>query len=339
MLTIDGDMGEGGGQILRTALTLSLCLNRPFRITHIRARRKRPGLQPQHLVAVNAASAIGRADVHGAEHGAQEIVFEPRQLTPGDYRFDIGTAGSTSLVLQTVLPALLTAKSRSRITLIGGTHNPLAPTYEYLDYVYLPLLRRMGAKVTARLERAGFYPVGGGSITVEVQAVERLEPLTLLQRGRILRVTAYALLARLPAHIAERELNVLKARLHLPESRLKTRLLTDTSGPGNALIMVIESEYCNEVLSAIGRRGLPAEAVAQQLADETREYLDADVPVGRHLADQLMIPLALAGAGSYRTMEPDSHARTNRDVIRIFTGTRIRCEQESGQSWVVSVDQ
>ena len=337
MLTIDGDMGEGGGQILRTALTLSLCFGRAFRIVHIRKRRKKPGLRPQHLVAVEAAAAISRADVHGAGRGAQEIVFSPHQLTPGNYRFDIGTAGSTSLVLQTLLPALLTAPAPSHLTLLGGTHNPLAPTFEFLDYVYLPLLRRMGARVTARLDRAGFYPVGGGSMTVEIEPVAQLQPLTLLERGKIQSLTAHALLAHLPEHIAQRELQVLQTELQLDRSKLHTHLLDNAQGQGNALLLVIESEHCNEVISGFGRRGLRAEKVAQQVVDDVRRYLDAAVPVGQHLADQLILLLVLAGGGSYRTMEPDSHTRTNIDAISAFTEADIRCEREDSKRWRVAV--
>jgi RNA 3'-terminal phosphate cyclase (ATP) len=337
MLSIDGDMGEGGGQILRTSLTLSLCLGRPFRIVNIRARRKRPGLQPQHLVAVEAAAAIGRADVRGAEQGACEILFEPRQLTPGEYRFDIGTAGSTNLVLQTVLPALLTAPAASRLTLLGGTHNPLAPTFEFLNYAYLPLLRRMGPKVKARLERAGFYPVGGGSMSVEVEPVAQLEPLALMERGKLHALTAHALLAHLPEHIAQRELQVLQRGLTMDSARLHSHQLHDAKGRGNALILVIESEHCNEVISGIGRPGLRAETVAQGVVDQARRYLAADVPVGQHLADQLVLLLALAGGGRYRTLEPDSHTRTNLDVVHAFTASRIACERGDDHRWTLAV--
>ena len=338
MLTIDGDMGEGGGQILRTALTLSLCHGQAFRIVNIRRRRNKPGLRAQHLAAVNAAAAIGRAEVHGAGLGAREIIFKPQQPAAGQYHFDIGTAGSTSLVLQTLLPPLLTASARSHITLVGGTHNPLAPSFEYLHYVYLPLLRRMGARVSEQLERAGFYPAGGGSMTVDIEPVTQLQPLTLLQRGKLKSMAAYALLAHLPGHIAERELQVLQTELKLERSKLHTQILDSANGQGNVLLLVIESEHCNEVICGFGRRGLRAEKVAHQVVNEARRYLDAAVPVGQHLADQLILLLALAGAGSYRTLEPDSHTRTNIDVIRAFTGLQIHCEAEDSQRWRVTVD-
>ncbi|HEY5776679.1 MAG TPA: RNA 3'-terminal phosphate cyclase [Xanthomonadales bacterium] len=338
MLTIDGDMGEGGGQILRTALTLSLCQGRAFRIVNIRRRRNNPGLRAQHLAAVNAAATIGHAEVRGADLGSREIIFKPQQPAAGQYHFDIGTAGSTSLVLQTLLPPLMTASAGSRITLVGGTHNPLAPSFEYLHYVYLPLLRRMGAKVSAQMDRAGFYPAGGGSITVDIETIAQLQPLTLLQRGKLKSLSAYALLAHLPEHIAERELQVLQTELQLERSKLHTQILDSANGQGNVLLLVIESEYCNEVICGFGRRGLRAETVARQVVNDARRYLDAAVPVGQHLADQLILLLALAGSGSYRTLEPDSHTRTNIDVIRAFTEVHISCEREDIQRWRVTVD-
>lgn len=338
MLRIDGDMGEGGGQILRTSLTLSLCLGRPVHLVQIRARRKNPGLQPQHLAAIRAAAAIGRADVDGATQGSQEVQFQPNGITAGEYRFDIGTAGSTSLLLQTVLPALLQASSPSQLTLLGGTHNPLAPPFEFLQYAYLPLLRRMGADVRAYLERPGFYPAGGGAIRVEVEPSARLQPLTLLERGEIQSLTAKALLAHLPEHIAQRELRVVQNALNLDFSQLQTRHLNESRSQGNALLLIIESTHCNEVISGFGRRGLRAEMVAEGVVQQARRYLSADVPVGGHLADQLLVLLALCGAGRYRTLEPDSHTRTNMDVIRAFTGAEVRCEQIDARRWELAVE-
>jgi len=337
MLTIDGSMGEGGGQILRTALTLSLCLGRPFRITRVRERRENPGLRPQHLAAVRAAAAIGRAKVRGAVPGAREIEFRPGDVAPGDYRFDIGTAGSTSLVLQTLLPPLLTATALSRLTLIGGTHNPMSPTFEYLEYVYLPLLRRMGAGVTARMERAGFYPLGGGKVVVEIEPVSRLVPLALPKRGALQNISGQALLAHLPEHIAQRELQVLRDQLRIEDSNLHIRLLDNAQGQGNVLLLVIESEHCNEVISGFGKRGLRAERVARNVVRDARRYLDADVPVGRHLADQLVLLLALAGRGGYRTLEPSSHTRSNIDAIREFAGADIACERMEDGRWRIDI--
>src|SRR5688572_16449750 len=183
LITIDGSMGEGGGQVLRTSLALSLVTGKPFRIEKIRAGREKPGLLRQHLTAVNAAAAVGGAHVEGAALGSRELDFRPGPAKPGEYRFAVGTAGSATLVLQAVLPALLTARGASTLVLEGGTHNPFAPPFDFLDKAFLPLLRRMGARVEVALERPGFYPAGGGRFQVRVEPVERLERLDLPSRG------------------------------------------------------------------------------------------------------------------------------------------------------------
>src|SRR5262245_30877359 len=213
MLTIDGSRGEGGGQIFRTSLALSLVSGTPFRIERIRAGREKPGLMRQHLTALEAAATVGEAEVEGAGIGAQSIVFRPRRVRPGAYRFAVGTAGSAGLVLQTILLPLLTAAGPSTLTLEGGTHNPHAPPFDFLAQAFLPLVRRMGGGVEACLERAGFYPAGGGRITVEVTPPPALTPLQLTARGATRRRRARALLSRLPRQIGARELAVVRSRL------------------------------------------------------------------------------------------------------------------------------
>jgi RNA 3'-terminal phosphate cyclase (ATP) len=244
--------------------------------------------------------------------------FDPGPVVPGDYHFDIGTAGSTTLVLQTLLPALLRAARPSRLVLEGGTHNPLAPSFDFLDRVFLPLLRRMGARVQARLQRLGFYPAGGGRIEVEVTPVAALHPVVLLERGRLRRCDAYAVVSRLPGEIAERELRVLASGLDLPADALHLRHDHSARGPGNAVTVVVESEHLTEAFTAYGQKGIPAEQVAAGLLAELRRYLAAGVPVGEHLADQLLLPLALAGGGAFRTLHLSTHASTNMAVIRAF---------------------
>lgn len=328
VIEIDGSEGEGGGQILRTSLGLSLLTGTPFRIHSIRARRERPGLQKQHLAAVLAAAEIGRADVKGAAVGSGVVAFKPGPVQPGSYAFSVGSAGSATLVLQTVLPALLTASGKSTLALEGGTHNPWAPPFDFLDRAFLPLLSRMGAAVTARLERRGFYPAGGGRIALEVRPVPKLAPIELTERGATRAIRATAVVASLPRHVAERELQRVAARF----DRVISKVVEDREarGPGNVLSIEIESEHATEVVTGFGKKGVPAEAVADGACDEARAYLDSGVPVGEHLADQLLIPLALAGGGSFVTGEPSSHARTNMDVIRRFLGTRFEVESAAG---------
>ncbi len=326
LLHIDGSQGEGGGQVLRTALALSLCLGRPFRMVNIRAGRKKPGLRPQHLTAVRAAAEIGRAKVEGDQPASQELCFQPGKLTPGKYQFTMLTAGSTILVLQTILPVLLTAQGPSRLVLEGGTHNPMAPPFDFLVHAFLPLLTRMGAKVKTQLLQYGFYPAGGGRIRVDIDPVGTLKPLDLTGRGRLRGIEARAIVSRLPEHIALRELDVIARELDLGKDCLSMQVETGANSPGNVVWVAVHSEYVTEVFTGFGRRGVPAEAVADEVVQETRRYLQAgNVAAAEYLADQLLLPLALAGKGSFTTVEPSRHTLTNIEVIRQFTGCRFRC--------------
>lgn len=323
-IVVDGSLGEGGGQILRSSLALSLVTGRPVKIEKIRAGRRKPGLLHQHLTAVRAAQAVGRAEVEGAALGSGSLLFRPAGIVAGDYTFDVGTAGSTTLVLQTVLPALLTAAAPTRLRLEGGTHNPLAPPYEFLERAYLPLLERMGARIAACLERPGYFPAGGGAIAVRVEPAPRLRRLEILERGAVRACRATAIVARLPRAIGRRELDVVERELGWAGADLRVQAEPLSRGPGNVLLLEIESEALTEVFASFGERGKPAEAVALEAAREARRYLDAGVPVGVHLADQLLLPLALAGGGTFRTLRPSSHFETNAAVIGRFLETPIR---------------
>jgi RNA 3'-terminal phosphate cyclase (ATP) len=336
MLTIDGSLGEGGGQILRSALALSVCLRRPFRIVNIRARRAKPGLRPQHLAAVRAAAAVSGAQVDGATLGAETLTFLPADVAAGNHHFSIGTAGSAMLVLQTVLPALLTAHRASELRLEGGTHNPRAPTFDCLARAYLPLVARMGPRISIELERAGFEPAGGGIVHVRIEPASRLEPLRLEARGPLRRIGAEVLLSKLPAHIAEREAAVLARELHLGDESIRVRTIDDAPGTGNVVSVFTEFEEITEVFAEFGRRGVPAERVAERAALTAKRYLAAGVPVGTHLADQLLVPLALGG-GDYVTLPPSSHTRTNIEVIEAFLPVEIRCAAIGGGAWRIEV--
>ncbi len=334
---IDGSMGEGGGQILRTTLALSTCLNQPFHIYSIRSARKRPGLQPQHLAAVRAAAAISQAVMHGDARDSQELVFEPGKIKPGEYYFSVGTAGSTSLVLQTVLPALVLTTEPSQLILEGGTHNPLAPSFDFLQHTFLPLLNRMSPRVTAHLERVGFAPKGGGRVRVDIQPISRLQPLEILERGILRRQYAQVLLAHLPQHIAQRELAVIQQRLDYAESQLQIQEIKSAYGPGNVVNIIIESEQITECFTAFGKRGLPAEQVAECIVNEVTRYLQAGVPVSTHLSDQLLLPMALSGGGVFKTVQLSSHALTNIEVIRKFLPIDIHTKQLGHDAWQVSL--
>ncbi len=328
-LVIDGSQGEGGGQVLRTSLALSMVTGRPFRIERIRAGRANPGLLRQHLTGVRAAAEICGATVRGAELGSKQLAFEPSSVRAGDYQFSIGTAGSTTLVLQTILPALLTAKGRSTLVLEGGTHNPAAPPFDFLLRVFLPLINRMGPIVAAELERHGFFPAGGGCFRVEVDPVEQLQPLDLLTRGEIRRRKCRVLLSNLPRTIAEREWRAVASSLNWPDDCLDVPDLPPGRGPGNVLMLELESDSLTELFTAFGRKHASSEQVAHEAVTEVREYLKSGAPVGEHLADQLLLPLALAGRGSFLTTRLTRHATTNIDVIRHFVDVAIETTREN----------
>lgn len=338
MLTIDGSVGEGGGQILRTTLSLSLITQTPVRITSIRKGRARPGLMRQHLTSVQAAAQIGRAEVSGAAIGSQEIVFRPTAIVPGEHTFRVGSAGSAMLVLQTVLPALLRAPAPSTLTLEGGTHNPMAPPFDFLELAYLPLVRRMGPEITATLVRPGFYPAGGGLARVSVAPAPSLAPLTLLARGEIRGRRAVATVSNIPGSVAMRELEAAAAVLGWEPACFKPSVLRGGHGPGNVLTIVVESEHVTEVFTGFGEKGVRAETVATKVAEEARDYLAAGVPVGEHLADQLLLPIALAGRGAFRTVRPSSHTTTHLQLLRDLLGIRASVEQVSEQAWHVEIE-
>ncbi len=337
MITIDGSFGEGGGQILRTSLALSLVTGKPFRIEKIRAGRKNAGLLRQHLTAVKAASQIGQAEVSGDSIGSTQLVFTPGKIAVGDYAFAVGTAGSATLVLQTVLPALMLADGKSTLTLEGGTHNPFAPPFDYLAKVFLPLVNRMGPQVTAKLERPGFYPAGGGKFIVEVEPAASLGRIDLDTRGEIRGRSGRAMIASLPRKIAERELVVIGRKMSWPAEWLQLEIVDNSRGPGNIVMIELESENVTELFTGFGERGIPAEGVAEEAIKAARRYLSAEVAVGEYLADQLLIPLALAGGGSFTTLPLSRHTTTNIEVIRKFLDVQIEMETITNRSLKVLI--
>ncbi|MEW6159441.1 MAG: RNA 3'-terminal phosphate cyclase [Verrucomicrobiota bacterium] len=337
MITIDGSEGEGGGQILRTSLALSLITGRPFRMDRIRARRQKPGLLRQHLTAVEAAKTVGCAEVSGASLNSQTLEFRPGVVTPGNYRFAVGTAGSATLVLQTVLPPLLMASGRSTLILEGGTHNPLAPPFDFLARSFVPLLNRMGPQIELELKAPGFFPAGGGRFHARIDPAKKLAPIHLLERGAIVRRRARIWLSKLPVNIAERELEVIRDALHPRADESTVENVAYPKGPGNAVILEIEAEHVTAVFAGFGERGRPAEDVARNAIAAAQNWMHAGVPVDEHLADQLLIPLALAGGGGFRTTMPSLHCITNAAMIQRFLPSPIQIKQESESVWRVEV--
>jgi RNA 3'-terminal phosphate cyclase (ATP) len=336
MIEIDGSLGEGGGQVLRTSLALAAITGRAVRIDNVRARRSKPGLQRQHLACVLAAAEVCGARVRGASVGSGRVDLEPGLVRAGEYRFEIGTAGSTGLVLQTVLPILVCAEAPSRVVITGGTHNPLAPCADFLRQTFLPVLARMGAAVSLEVERHGFYPAGGGAIACAITP-GRLGAIDLIDAGPITRRRARAIVARLPTHVAERELAVVRDRLGWDASDLEI-VSVDAAGPGNALLLEIERAGVTEVVSGFGEKGLRAELVAERACAELEAHLAHGAPIGTHLADQLLLPMTLARAGRFRTGPLSLHATTNLAVIGRFVDDVRFDVAEAGGTTLVSVE-
>lgn len=345
-LYIDGSHGEGGGQLVRSSLALSMVTGRRVTIDRIRAGRQKPGLMRQHLTAVEAAAEISGGQLTGAAIGSRTLTFEPGAVRGGEYRFAVGTAGSATLVLQTILPALLIADAPSRLVLEGGTHNPWSPPFDFLQQSYLPLIERMGPHITARLERHGFYPAGGGRFTVQIQPVPELLGFDLPERGAFRQRSARVLLANLPAHIARRELDTVADRLGWSENDLFVEEVA-SAGPGNVLSLQVQCEHVTEVFTAFGRLGVRAERVAGEAVEEARRWLDAGVPVGEHLADQLLLPLGISawqaarrgrrGGGSFWTLPLTGHSTSHIDILRTFLEVDISLESLSDGTVRVNV--
>ena len=338
MITIDGSKGEGGGQILRSALALAMVTGQPFRIDNIRAGRRRPGLLRQHLTAVKAAAEVSRAKTSEAAVGVTSLTFTPGDIRAGDYRFAVGTAGSATLVFQTILPALILADGPSRVTVEGGTHNEAAPPFDFLERAFLPLLNEMGPAVSVTLQRHGFYPAGGGCFTAEITPTKTLAPIELMDRGAETCRRSEALFANLPADIAKRELATVRAALDFAEDDLKMRGVYDSPGPGNVLLLTFAFERVTEMFTGFGRQGVSAEAVANQTVKDAKRYLATSAAVGRHLADQLLLPMALAGGGRFTTLKPTQHTRTNVDVIQRFLDIEIAIDPVDDAVWQISLN-
>ncbi len=343
LLTIDGAQGEGGGQILRSSLALSLVTGRPFEIKNIRANRSRPGLRRQHLTAASAAAEVGQADMQGAELGSPHLCFRPERVRAGNYAFQVGTAGSATLVLQTVLPSLLLTEGDSQLTLEGGTHNPLAPPFDFLAEAYLPLINRMGPAVTARLVRPGFFPAGGGRIEVHISPTQQLSRLEILQRGPITARRVRALIAHLPRHIAERECEAIAHSTGWDRRCFAVEECANSLGPGNVVLIAIESAHVTEMFTGFGRKGLKAERVAKATLREAQAYVDSQVPIGDQLADQLMLPLAIgcyqgSGGGVFQTMALTPHSTTHLNVIRQFLDIEGHVSPDGDGRYLVRFD-
>ncbi len=343
MLTIDGSHGEGGGQVLRTSLTLSILTGQPVEIVQIRNGRSKPGLLPQHLTAVRAAAKICNADVQGADLHSQALRFTPRSAPQaGAYTFDVaqaakgGSAGAVCLILQTVLLPLVRAEGTSQVTLRGGTHVAWSPCFDYLKRVYLPTLARLEIAAKVHIRKWGWYPLGGGEIVATVQGLgpgATWDGLDLRRRGSLLRVRGISASSNLPKHIRTRQehaaLHALRARG--VNARLDA-LDAPSKGQGTVVFLWAEFDQVQAGFTSLGERGKPAERVAEEAVEGLLRYLEGDAALDRHLADQVVLPLALANSSSTFTTEAVSqHLLTNAWVVNQFLPDRVRVDGEEGQ--------
>jgi RNA 3'-terminal phosphate cyclase (ATP) len=344
---IDGSYGEGGGQILRTALTLSSLTGRPLQITEIRAGRSKPGLAPQHLTGLLALAKICDASVEGAKIASTEVVFEPSsRARPGDYTFDVSevahgkSAGSVTLILQALLLPLALASSASKLTLKGGTHVPWSPPFDFVSDVYLPVLSRMGITASCRLVAWGYYPAGGGRISAEIEPADGISPIELTERGALKNVQGRAVACNLKSHIAVRMINRsrnLLAGLDAPCSITPERV--KGNGPGASLFLRAEYENLVVGFSSLGAPHKPSEKVAEEACAELFEHDETGAPATPHLADQLLLPAALAsGRSTLRTSRITKHLLTNVHVIRQFLPVEIEVEGEQDGPGTVIVE-
>jgi RNA 3'-phosphate cyclase len=337
-IELDGSFGEGGGQILRSSLALSLLTGKPFRLHHIRAGRPKPGLQAQHLMSVQAAGTIGRAALLGASLGSSELEFRPATVQAGNYRFDIGTAGATSLVLHTVyLPLALRGSAPSKLTLTGGTHVLHSPSFHFLQTTWQRYLALFGLRLTLDMVRPGFYPRGGGVVEAVIEPCPGLKGVTLPQRGEV-KVAGLSAIAGLPEHVAQRQARRAHHRLRDLHG-IKVDIAEETwpGGPGSVLALTVHTTPVPALFLGLGERGKPAEKVADEAVAEVNAYLAAaPAAVDPYSGDQILLPLALAqGASEYSVAEVTRHLLTNIAVIRRFLDREIVCEGEEGRPGVV----
>jgi len=335
-IIIDGSFGEGGGQVLRTSISLAAITGTPVRITNIRAGRRKAGLMRQHLTAIKAAAEICNAETEGLELRSTEINFVPGVIKGGDYRFDIGSAGGTVLVAQTIIPILSHAKTPSIATILGGTHNMWAPTFDYLERAFLPQYNKMGGRVSAELIKYGFVPAGGGEIVVAVKPFKDKQALNLKTRGEKTGANVVAVLANLKRDIASREIKAIIHRMDINKSQSEI-LHVDSPGPGNAVSVFMDYENITEVFIGLGQHGVRAESIANTVVSKAREYFTSDAAVGPHLADQLLLPMALFGGGVFTTSELTEHTRTNIDIIKRFIDVDISVERLARKLWCITV--
>jgi len=334
MIHIDGSFGEGGGQILRTSLSLSLMTGKAFEIKNIRANRKRPGLMSQHLSSVEAARLISNGVVRGATLNSMHLVFEPGEVQPGDYSIEISTAGAASLVFQTIYLPLACSKSESHVRITGGTHVPWSPSFHYLKYQWLPVLEKLSFRMKLTLDRAGFYPEGQGKFRATILPIEGIKSLHLAERGSLIKIEGVSAVASLSRSVAERQKQQALRRLQSAGFNADIEIETMPSKFKNTMCL-IQPKYdlCSGCFSALGAIGRRAEKVADEAVAEALEYIDSQGCVDKYLADQLLLPLCFSSDKSiFSTTQITEHVRTNVAIIKKFLEIEIHLENDGNEN-------
>ena len=337
IIEIDGSQGEGGGQILRTSLSLAACYGKAIHIRHIRKGRKKPGLMRQHLACVNAIKQVCNAKVKGASIGSTEIEFIPAEIKAGDFHFSVGSAGSSTLVFQTVLPALLLAGKPSTLVLEGGTHNPMAPSFDFIKQAFLPVLAQMGVESLVSIERYGFYPLGAGKWSIKITPPKHYSIIKIEQRGELLSVQGHCIGSSIPENVVVRERKQLLKKLGWAEETITTAKV-NSLGSGNIVSLKVSYPKITEVIESIGAVGISSEQVANKAVEQLHRYQTLGAPVGEYLADQLLLPMVITKGGSFVTGPLSEHCRTNIAVIQQLTESVIKTEETvPKRKWRISV--
>ena len=336
IVEIDGSFGEGGGQILRSSLSLSMLLQQPLVIKNIRTGREKPGLMHQHLTAVNAAAEICGAELKGAEISSLKLEFYPGKVKTGDYKFDIGTAGSTTLVLQTLLPVLIVGEGESNIILGGGTHNQNSPPLDFIEKSFFKQICKMGPEISVKVNAFGFFPIGGGKFSVNIKPVNKLRSIEILSHGENICKKAYSYSSGIDESIGQKEMRIVEEKFGWSKENCISQMV-DSPGPGNVVMLIDENENSTEVFTGFGRKHYPLKKVTIDAIKEYTDYIKCDVPVYKYLADQLIIPMALAGKGSFITSEPSLHTFTNIEVLKKFLGINIMIDQLNEKQWKICI--
>lgn len=329
MIEIDGSMGEGGGQVLRTSIALSAMTGKECRISNIRAGRPKPGLAAQHLTGILGIAELSGAEVIGAHKGSTEIVFKPGEVGCHDLWLDVGTAGSVTLVLQACLLAVIGSGQRSKVTITGGTNVKWSPPVDYLEWVLFPMLEKMGVEIKMETGRRGFYPQGGGEVTVWVTTPRRLRPLDVRERGELLELKGICFSQNLPDHVCKRiSHSVKKALLGMGDARISYDRREGIS-TGTGICLFARCRGTTLGADCLGEKGLPSEEVGKKAAQDLLCEMDGGGTLDFHAADQILPYMALAdGPSFFSVREASGHLKTLIALLPLFLDMSINSEKK-----------